>query len=147
MTREVNIADLLAHRTGLADTDHFFCDFTRAERVNRSFIPADLRKQESDLIVSVPWRGLAARKVWVYMLESSSSWVVAPVVTVTPSTLSVLLAGASWAVYSVLGRGVKDPVGATAGNFLRSMPFAAVLSLATVGDARIDAAGAGYAVL
>src|SRR4051812_30462167 len=29
MTREVNIADLLAHRTGLADTDHFFCDFTR----------------------------------------------------------------------------------------------------------------------
>jgi drug/metabolite transporter (DMT)-like permease len=63
------------------------------------------------------------------------------------SAAFMLLAGASWAVYSVLGRGVKDPVGATAGNFLRSLPFAAVLSLATVGDARIDAAGAGYAIL
>jgi CubicO group peptidase (beta-lactamase class C family) len=35
MTREVNIADLLAHRTGLADTDNFFTDFTRAELIRR----------------------------------------------------------------------------------------------------------------
>jgi CubicO group peptidase (beta-lactamase class C family) len=35
MAREVTIADLLAHRTGLADTDHFFCDFTRAELIRR----------------------------------------------------------------------------------------------------------------
>src|SRR5258708_4187021 len=59
----------------------------------------------------------------------------------------LLLGRASWAVYSVLGRGVKDPVGATAGNFLRSLPFTLVLSLATIGDAKIDPAGVGYAVL
>jgi drug/metabolite transporter (DMT)-like permease len=59
----------------------------------------------------------------------------------------MLLAGASWAVYSVLGRGVKDPVAATAGNFLRSLPFTLVLSLATAADARIDPTGVGYAVL
>src|SRR5438876_512254 len=63
------------------------------------------------------------------------------------SAACMLAAGASWAVYSVLGRGVKDAVGATAGNFLRSLPFAVVLSLATVTDARVDPAGVGYAVL
>lgn len=31
-------------------------DFQRAQRVNRSLIPADLQKQESDLIFSVPYR-------------------------------------------------------------------------------------------
>jgi CubicO group peptidase (beta-lactamase class C family) len=40
MTREVNIADLLAHRTGLADSDHFYSDFTRAELIRRMrFVP------------------------------------------------------------------------------------------------------------
>jgi drug/metabolite transporter (DMT)-like permease len=63
------------------------------------------------------------------------------------SAACMLLAGASWAVYSVLGRGVKDPVGATAGNFVRSVPFAAVLSLASVGSFQIDRAGVAYAVL
>ena len=43
MTQEVNIADLLAHRTGLADTDHFYSDFTRAELIRRMrFVPAGL---------------------------------------------------------------------------------------------------------
>jgi hypothetical protein len=35
-------------------------DFTRAERVNRTFVPANLRKKESDLIFRVPYRGDAA---------------------------------------------------------------------------------------
>jgi drug/metabolite transporter (DMT)-like permease len=59
----------------------------------------------------------------------------------------MLAAGASWAGYSVLGRGVTDSVAATAGNFLRSLPFTLALSLATAGDARLDPAGVGYAVL
>jgi drug/metabolite transporter (DMT)-like permease len=63
------------------------------------------------------------------------------------SAALMLLAGASWAVYSVLGRSVRDPVAATAGNFLRSLPFTVVLTLATAGEARIDPAGVGYAVL
>jgi drug/metabolite transporter (DMT)-like permease len=63
------------------------------------------------------------------------------------SAACMLAAGVSWAVYSVLGRGVGNPVGATAGNFLRSLPFAALLSLATISAAQIDGAGVGYAVL
>jgi drug/metabolite transporter (DMT)-like permease len=59
----------------------------------------------------------------------------------------MLLAGASWAVYSVLGRGVKDAVAATAGNFVRSLPFTVVLSLASIGSFQIDRAGVAYAVL
>jgi drug/metabolite transporter (DMT)-like permease len=63
------------------------------------------------------------------------------------SAVFMLLAGASWAVYSVLGRGVKDPVGATAGNFVRSVPFTLVLSIATITGARVDPAGVAYAVV
>jgi hypothetical protein len=39
-------------------------DFTRARRENRSFIPADLQEQESDLIVSVlcHWSSTPARE-------------------------------------------------------------------------------------
>jgi hypothetical protein len=46
-------------------------DFADAERINRSFVPADLQKQESDLIFRVPFLGDAAepeREVWVYVL-------------------------------------------------------------------------------
>jgi drug/metabolite transporter (DMT)-like permease len=63
------------------------------------------------------------------------------------SAACMLLAGASWAVYSVLGRGVKDPVAATAGNFVRSVSFTVVLSLASIGSFQIDRAGVAYAVL
>jgi predicted transposase YdaD len=50
-------------------------DFSRAERVNRSFIPDDLRKQESDLIFSVPLREEAAEhpEVWIYVLLEHQS--------------------------------------------------------------------------
>ena len=42
----------------------------------------------------------------------------------------MIAAGIAWAGYSLLGRGVTDPTSATAGNFIRSVPFAAALSLA-----------------
>lgn len=35
----------------------------------------------------------------------------------------MVLSGASWAVYTMRGRGIRDPVGATAGNFIRSVAF------------------------
>jgi hypothetical protein len=51
-------------------------DFTSAERIHRSFIPADLQKQESDLIFRVSFLGDAAdpgREVWVYVLLEHQS--------------------------------------------------------------------------
>jgi hypothetical protein len=47
--------------------------FSRARRENRSFIPADLQEQESDLIVSVPCIGLPHREVWIYLLLEHQS--------------------------------------------------------------------------
>jgi drug/metabolite transporter (DMT)-like permease len=62
------------------------------------------------------------------------------------SALLMVGAGAAWGVYSLRGRGGGDPLSASTGNFLRSIPFALVLSLATLTAARIDSAGAGYAI-
>ncbi len=39
------------------------------------------------------------------------------------------LAGVGWGVYSLRGRGIKDPAAMTAGNFLRAVPFGIVVSL------------------
>ena len=48
-------------------------DFARARRINRSFIPADLQKQESDLVYVVPLRDRDRKEVWVYVLLEHQS--------------------------------------------------------------------------
>ena len=74
---------------------------------------------------------------------------VAPGVTAPPlmGSLLMLSAGAAWGVYSLRGKGARDPLGATAGNFARALPFALALSAAFLPSARFDAAGVTYAVL
>ncbi len=47
-------------------------DFMRAQRVNRSFIPDDLQKQEADLLFRVPFRE-GEGEVWVYVLLEHQS--------------------------------------------------------------------------
>lgn len=44
------------------------------------------------------------------------------------SFLLMLLAGVAWGAYSLRGRRSGDPLGATAGNFLRGVPLAALLA-------------------
>ncbi|WP_282342608.1 DMT family transporter [Pseudomonas sp. PS02288] len=63
------------------------------------------------------------------------------------SALLMLLAGLAWALYSLLGRGVADPLAATAGNFLRAIPFAVLLCLALVTRRDWDLPGVTYALL
>ena len=58
----------------------------------------------------------------------------------------MLAAGAAWGVYSLLGRGAGDPIAATGGNFLRAVPFAALLALAATGHESVDRMGVLYAV-
>lgn len=55
-------------------------------------------------------------------------------------------AGFAWGIYSLRGRGGGDPAAATAGNFVRALPLALVLSLLGLGDTRFDPVGAAYAV-
>ena len=58
----------------------------------------------------------------------------------------MLGAGIAWGIYSLRGRRSGDPTIATAGNFMRAVPFAVVLSLFTLGGAKAGTAGALYAI-
>ena len=57
------------------------------------------------------------------------------------------VAGIAWGVYSLRGRGVADPLAATAANFLRATPLALALSLVLAAEASVDAAGVALAVV
>lgn len=59
----------------------------------------------------------------------------------------MLCAGAAWGIYSLRGQGAADPGAATAGNFLRAVPLALLLNLATLGHLKLDAAGCVLAAL
>lgn len=61
-------------------------------------------------------------------------------------SLLMLSAGASWGIYSLRGKGTGDPTQVTAGNFMRAVPLALVLSLFVLKGASLDMAGFWYAV-
>lgn len=63
------------------------------------------------------------------------------------SALLMLTSGVAWGVYSLRGRGVADPTGDTAGNFLRAVLMSLLLSAAYLGQLQPDARGLLYAVL
>ena len=74
---------------------------------------------------------------------------VLPGVSAPSLTGSVLMlgAGVAWGVYSLRGKGVKNSTSATAGNFAKAVPFAAVLSVILVHLVRIDSLGSTYALI
>ena len=80
-------------------------------------------------------------------------WLLLPGLAAPPllAAALMLVAGAAWGVYSLLGKSAGDPTAATGGNFLRSLPFAAALMLAatTTGtvERTMDQTGVFYAVL
>ncbi len=61
-------------------------------------------------------------------------------------SLLMLGAGVAWGIYSLRGKGAGDPTRVTAGNFLRAVPVAGVLSAITYQGASLDGAGVMYAV-
>lgn len=61
-------------------------------------------------------------------------------------SLLMLGAGAAWGTYSLRGKGAGDPTQVTAGNFMRAVPLALVLSLFMLKGASMDMAGFLYAV-
>jgi drug/metabolite transporter (DMT)-like permease len=62
------------------------------------------------------------------------------------AALLMVTAGLAWSVYSLRGRGAGDPTRVTAGNFVRTVPVALVMSLLFMSSAQVDTAGALYAV-
>lgn len=61
-------------------------------------------------------------------------------------SILMLCAGIAWGIYSLRGKGAGDPTQVTAGNFLRAVPIAVLLSALMFGGASLDRAGLGYAV-
>ncbi len=86
---------------------------------------------------ALQWGGIviAATGLLVLLLPGASA----------PSLLGaglMLAAGVAWGLYSIWGRSAEDAAAATAGNFVRALPFALVLSVLTLGSANVDAPGA-----
>ena len=77
---------------------------------------------------------------------------VAPGVAAPPAgaALAMAAAGFAWGLYSLRGRGTDDPAAATAGNFVRAVPFALVLAWMHVARGRPmvpDPGGLAWAAL
>lgn len=87
------------------------------------------------------WAGLAAAVAGLVYLVSPGVSAPAPL-----GATSMALAGVAWGVYSLRGRGVADPLAATASNFARAVPLALALSAVTAGAAHADAPGVALAV-
>ena len=62
-------------------------------------------------------------------------------------SISMLGAGVAWGIYSLRGKAARDTIAATAGNFLRAVPLAAIVSIALLPWAQLDRAGITYAVI
>ena len=71
-----------------------------------------------------------------------------PGLSAPPLTGALLMigAGVAWGIYSLRGKSAGDPTRVTAGNFLRTVPMAAVLSLLPWQNTSLDSAGVGYAI-
>jgi drug/metabolite transporter (DMT)-like permease len=59
----------------------------------------------------------------------------------------MLGAGVAWGIYSLRGKREKNPTSATAGNFLRAVPFAAVVSIILSPWTHLDSLGVSYAII
>lgn len=71
-----------------------------------------------------------------------------PGLSAPPLQGSVLMlsAGIAWGIYSLRGRGVGDPTGVTAGNFLRAVPISMAFSIIMLNGSSLDTTGFWYAV-
>lgn len=68
----------------------------------------------------------------------------------TPDLLgaaTMIASGIAWGVYSLRGRGARDPLAETSGNFVRSVVFCAPLLVVAPGEGVPTAVGAGLAVV
>lgn len=59
----------------------------------------------------------------------------------------MIAAGISWGFYTVRGRGSQNPLGDTAGNFIRAVPMVLLVLLISIRNVSISASGAMYAVV
>ncbi|HLU06680.1 MAG TPA: DMT family transporter [Woeseiaceae bacterium] len=62
-------------------------------------------------------------------------------------SILMLAAGAAWGIYSLRGKGAGDPLAATAGNFLRAVPIAVLMSVLLLRQFTFDSSGFWHAIV
>ena len=84
----------------------------------------------------IQWSGLA-------LAVMGLTYLMLPGVEAPPilSAALMALAGFSWGVYSLRGRGTKNPLAQTAGNFTRAVPLVVGLNLIMLADLHVEAEG------
>jgi drug/metabolite transporter (DMT)-like permease len=72
-----------------------------------------------------------------------------PGLSAPPLAGSILMLGAgiAWGVYSLRGRGERNPASVTTGNFVRAVPFAAALGILFAPRTHVHLTGITYAVI
>ena len=93
-----------------------------------------------------------ASRIGLALATGGLVYLVLPGLSAPPLLGAALMAaaGVAWVLYSLHGRGVTDPLAATAGNFLRAVPMAlalSVLALLAAQAAHAVVAGIALAVL
>jgi drug/metabolite transporter (DMT)-like permease len=89
------------------------------------------------------WAGLAVAATGMVLINL-------PSLDAPPPAGAALMvtAGIGWGIYSLHGRGARRPIWTTAGNFVRSVPFAALFAaIALVTGPQVTARGAILAVI
>lgn len=96
---------------------------------------------KGDRPVPLEWFGMAVAFLALVYLVSPG--LVAPPL---PGAMLMVVAGLSWAAYSLLGRGSQSPLTDTAGNFVRCLPIGIVLIVIGIFTLSPSVEGVAYAV-
>jgi drug/metabolite transporter (DMT)-like permease len=108
--------------------------------VQLTMLAAGIRAGER--LSPLAWLGFAAAVAGVV-------WLVSPGVTAPPAlgAAGMAIAGAAWGLYSLRGRGVADPLRATASNFAHALPFAIVVGVLLAPGIRGTWHGVAFAIV
>lgn len=90
---------------------------------------------------SLSWAGLSLAILGLVYLVSPGLTAPEPM-----GAVLMVVAGIAWGAYSLLGRGVADPLAATANNFIFSVPLVVAVSVLFFGSFRISPAGVIWAI-
>ena len=98
------------------------------------------------------WCGERMRGVQIVGFSAALAglvYLLRPGLSAPPLASSVLMiaAGVAWGIYSLRGKGTDNPIAVTTGNFLRAVPFTALMSAGKIADVSLDVTGMWYAVV
>ena len=97
--------------------------------------------REGEHFALLSWAGLAMAILGLVYLVSPGVTAPDPL-----GAIAMTIAGVAWGFYSLLGRGVADPLEATANNFIYSVPFVLIVSLFFIGGFKSTFSGLALAV-